>query len=58
MDTGTDGYNNILKALGGKPSQSSGLTIQQQSDNYNAFSELMKQGVYDTEMCALGELYP
>ena len=45
MDTGTDGYNNILKALG-KPSQSSGLTIQQQSDNYNAFSELMKQGVY------------
>ena len=46
MDTGTDGYNNILKALGGKPQQSSGLTIQQQSDNYNAFSELMKQGVY------------
>ena len=45
MDTGTDGYNNILKALG-KPSQSSGLTIQQQSDNYSAFSELMKQGVY------------
>ena len=45
MDTGTDGYNNILKALG-KPQQSSGLTIQQQSDNYNAFSELMKQGVY------------
>ena len=45
MDTGTDGYGNILKALG-KPSQSSGLTIQQQSDNYSAFSELMKQGVY------------
>ena len=45
MDTGTDGYNNILKALG-KPWQSSGLTIQQQSDNYSAFSELMKQGVY------------
>lgn len=46
MDTGTDGYNNILKALGGQGQQSSGLTIQQQSDNYNAFSELMKQGVY------------
>ena len=46
MDTGTDGYGNILKALGGQRQQSSGLTIQQQSDNYNAFSELMKQGVY------------
>ena len=46
MDTGTDGYGNILKALGGQGQQSSGLTMQQQSDNYNAFSELMKQGVY------------
>ena len=46
MDTGTDGYGNILKALGGQGQQSSGLTMQQQSDNYSAFSELMKQGVY------------
>ena len=46
MDTGTDGYSNILKALGGQGQQPSGLTMQQQSDNYNAFSELMKQGVY------------
>lgn len=46
MDTGTDGYNNILKALGGQGQQPSGLTMQQQSDNYSAFSELMKQGVY------------
>ena len=46
MDTGTDGYGNILTALGGQGQQSSGLTMQQQSDNYNAFSELMKQGVY------------
>ena len=46
MDTGTDGYGNILKALGGQGQQPSGLTMQQQSDNYNAFSELMKQGVY------------
>ena len=45
MDTGTDGYGNILKALG-QGQQSSGLTMQQQSDNYSAFSELMKQGVY------------
>lgn len=46
MDTGTDGYGNILKALGGQGQQPSGLTMQQQSDNYSAFSELMKQGVY------------
>lgn len=46
MDTGTDGYGNILKALGGQGQQLSGLTMQQQSDNYSAFSELMKQGVY------------
>ena len=46
MDTGTDGYGNILKALGGQGQQPSGLTMQQQSDNYSAFSKLMKQGVY------------
>ena len=35
-------YENILKAM--KPGE--GLTVQQQSDNYKAFSELMKEGVY------------
>ena len=47
MDTGS--YDNILKALN-QPQQpapaQSGLTFQQQSDNYSAFSDLMKQGVY------------
>ena len=49
MDTGS--YDNILKALN-QPQQpapaspSGGLTFQQQSDNYSAFSDLMKQGVY------------
>lgn len=36
-------YENIVKALKG-PGE--GLTTQQQSDNYKAFSELMDQGVY------------
>lgn len=47
MDTGS--YDNILKALN-QPQQPApaqgGLTFQQQSDNYTAFSDLMKQGVY------------
>ena len=46
MDTGS--YDNILKALNqpqSTPAQG-GLTFQQQSDNYSAFSDLMKQGVY------------
>ena len=46
MDTGS--YDNILKALNqpqSTPAQG-GLTFQQQSDNYAAFSDLMKQGVY------------
>ena len=47
MDTGS--YDNILKALN-QPQQPApaqgGLTFQQQSDNYSAFSDLMKQGVY------------
>ena len=46
MDTGS--YDNILKALNqpqSTPAQG-GLTFQQQSDNYSAFSDLMKKGVY------------
>jgi len=35
-------YDNILKAV--KPGE--GLTVQQQSDNYKAFGEMMKDGVY------------
>lgn len=43
MDTNPQDYSNILKAVnGGK----SGLSMQQQADNYNAFSKLMDQGVY------------
>ena len=37
-------FDNIKRALG--QSQSEGLSYQQQSDNYSAFSDLMKQGVY------------
>ena len=47
MDTGS--YDNILKALNQPPQPApaqGGLTFQQQSDNYSAFSDLMKQGVY------------
>lgn len=46
MDTGS--YDNILKALNqpqSTPAQG-GLTFQQQTENYSAFSDLMKQGVY------------
>lgn len=41
-------YDNILKALSKQeePAPQAGLTFQQQSDNYSAFSDLMKQGVY------------
>lgn len=41
-------YDNILKALSKQeePAPQAGLTLQQQSDNYSAFSDLMKQGVY------------
>lgn len=41
-------YDNILKALSKQeePAPQAGLTFQQQSDNYAAFSDLMKQGVY------------
>lgn len=50
----TPQYNNILKALGGNPNMAQpqqtapkmGLTPAEQSENYNAFSELMKQGVH------------
>lgn len=41
MDTNSD-YSNIMKAIGSKPS----LSMQQQADNYNAFSKLMSEGVY------------
>ena len=42
------GYDNIIKALSRQeePAPQAGLTLQQQSDNYSAFSDLMKQGVY------------
>ena len=41
-------YDNILKALSRQeePAPQAELTLQQQSDNYSAFSDLMKQGVY------------
>lgn len=41
-------YDNILKALSRQeePAPQAGLTLQQQTDNYSAFSDLMKQGVY------------
>ena len=39
-------YDNIIKALGKEDPQQGGLSYQQQSDNYSAFSDLMKQGVY------------
>lgn len=38
-------YENILKAMnGGKPGE--GLTTQQQSENYEIFSKMMREGVY------------
>ena len=36
-------YENILNAV---KSSGDGLTTQQKADNYNTFSEMMKQGVY------------
>ena len=43
-------YSNVMKALQGMQSPATasapGLTYEQQSDNYNTFSELMKKGVY------------
>lgn len=41
-------YDNILKALSKQeePAPQAGLSLQQQSENYQAFSDLMKQGVY------------
>ena len=50
MDTQPQ-YNNILKALGGNQGQqgvqqSGALTLQQQSDNYTTFQNLMNKGVY------------
>ena len=42
----TNPYGNILKALGKEGSQQDGLSYQQQTDNYQAFSDLMKEGVY------------
>jgi len=40
-------YENILKALG---RSGEGLSQQQQSDNYRAFSEIMREGVYIPDM--------
>lgn len=42
----TNPYSSILKALGKEDTPQGGLSFQQQSDNYAAFSDLMKQGVY------------
>ena len=41
-------YSNVMKALQGmqSPATAQGLTYEQQSANYAAFSELMKKGVY------------
>lgn len=42
----TNPYSSILKALGKEDPPQGGLTFQQQTENYSAFSDLMKQGVY------------
>lgn len=42
----TNPYSSILKALGKEDTPQGGLTYQQQTENYSAFSDLMKQGVY------------
>ena len=42
----TNPYGNILKALGKEDPQQGGLTYEQQSANYSAFSQMMKDGVY------------
>lgn len=45
MDTNPNQYSNIAQAVREGP-QKANLTYQQQADNYNTFSELMKQNVY------------
>lgn len=42
----TNPYSSILKALEKEAPQQGGLSYQQQTENYTAFSDLMKQGVY------------
>lgn len=42
----TNPYSSILKAIGKEDTPQGGLTYQQQTENYSAFSDLMKQGVY------------
>ena len=42
----TNPYGNILKALGKEDPHQGGLTYEQQSANYSAFSQMMKDGVY------------
>ena len=42
----TNHYDNILKALGKEDPQQTGLSYHQQTENYQTFSDLMKQGVY------------
>lgn len=42
----TNPYSSILKALEKDDPQQGGLSYQQQTENYAAFSDLMKQGVY------------
>ena len=42
----TNPYSSILKAIGKEDTPQGGLTFQQQTENYSAFSDLMKQGVY------------
>ena len=42
----TNPYSSILKAIGKEEPPQGGLSYQQQTENYSAFSDLMKQGVY------------
>lgn len=42
----TNPYSSILKALEKDDPKQGGLSYQQQTENYSAFSDLMKQGVY------------
>ena len=42
----TNPYSSILKALEKDDPQQGGLSYQQQTENYSAFSDLMKQGIY------------
>ena len=49
MDTSP--YSNILNAVQGTADGKNGkLTLQQEADNYNTFSRLMKEGVYLPDM--------